>query len=45
MLEELDDWARLGVEGHFEARHPWCSYHELVRDAGARLVGALPRES
>ena len=36
---ELDDWARLGVEGHLEARHPWLPYHELLRDAAARLVG------
>src|SRR5690349_3944458 len=26
--EELEDWARLGVEGHFHARHPWLPYHE-----------------
>src|ERR1043165_4077788 len=42
--QELDDWARLGVEGHFHGTTPWYSYHETVRDAGARLVGALPHE-
>ena len=42
--QELDDWARLGVEGHLEAARPWVSYHELLRDPAARLVGALPRE-
>jgi kynureninase len=42
--QELDDWARLGVEGHFRGRAPWYSYHETLRDAGARLVGALPHE-
>jgi kynureninase len=42
--EELDAWARLGVEGHFKATHPWYSYHELLRESGARLVGALPGE-
>lgn len=42
--QELDDWARLGVDAHFKNRTPWYSYHETVRDAGARLVGALPRE-
>jgi len=41
---ELDDWARLGVEGHLEARRPWFAYHELLREPTARLVGALPRE-
>jgi kynureninase len=42
--QELDDWARLGVEGHFQGKTPWYSYHETLRDAGARLVGALPHE-
>jgi kynureninase len=42
--QELDDWARLGVEGHFRGQTPWYSYHETLRDAGARLVGALPSE-
>jgi kynureninase len=42
---ELDDWARLGVEGHLEASRPWVSYHELLREPAARLVGALPTEA
>ena len=42
--QELDDWAALGVEGHFRGRSPWYSYHELFRDSGARLVGAEPGE-
>lgn len=42
--QELDDWARLGVEGHFEAKYPWLPYHENVTDMSARLVGALPSE-
>lgn len=41
---ELDDWAGLAVEAHFHGRHPWYSYHELLREPGARLVGALPHE-
>jgi kynureninase len=41
---ELDDWAKLGVEGHFKARHPWVSYHELLTAQTARLVGAKPSE-
>jgi kynureninase len=44
VLEELDDWAALGVRAHFEGRHPWYSFHERFRDCGARLVGALPGE-
>ncbi|RJP40932.1 MAG: kynureninase [Phycisphaerales bacterium] len=45
MLEqELDDWARLGVDAHFEGTRPWYSYHEMFREIGARLVGAKPGE-
>ncbi|MFR9805963.1 kynureninase [Pseudonocardia sp. RS010] len=43
--EELADWARLGVEGHLEARRPWMPYHEFLRDPAARLVGGLPAET
>ena len=42
--QELDDWARLAVAGHFKENSPWYSYHELFRESGARLVGALPGE-
>lgn len=42
--QELDDWARLGVEGHFHAKNPWFSYHELFTGKIARLVGAKPHE-
>ncbi|WP_030173894.1 kynureninase [Spirillospora albida] len=44
LREELDDWARLAVEGHTRARRPWVGYHELLREPAARLVGALPHE-
>ena len=42
--QELDDWAQYGVEGHGEAARPWVSYHELLREPAARLVGGLPAE-
>lgn len=42
--EELSDWASLGVEGHWNARHPWLPYHENLTDMTARLVGAKPIE-
>ncbi|MGH8216602.1 MAG: kynureninase [Rhodanobacteraceae bacterium] len=44
LLGELDDWARLGVEGHLHARHPWLPYHREVRDNLAAVVGAEPSE-
>ena len=34
----------LGVEGHFEAKNPWLSYHELLTDKMAKIVGAKPIE-
>ena len=42
--QELEDWANLGVEGHFEAKNPWLSYHELLTDTMAKIVGAKPIE-
>ena len=44
ICEELEDWARLGVEGHRNSTRPWYSYHELFTETGARLVGAKPGE-
>lgn len=43
--EELEDWERLGVEGHLHARHPWLPYHEFVTEQMARVVGAKPIET
>jgi kynureninase len=42
--EELEDWARLAVKGHFAGRRPWMPYHELFSERTARLVGAQPLE-
>ena len=42
--QELDDWARLGVEGHFAAKNPWVSYHELFPRQLSGLAGARPVE-
>ncbi len=44
MERELEDWARLGVEGHFHASRPWYPYHEMLRGPLARLVGAHEHE-
>jgi len=41
---ELDDWAKYAVEGHFEARNPWYSYHEMFAAPLAKLIGAKPIE-
>ena len=42
--QELDDWAKFGVEGHFDAKVPWFSYHEILTEQSAKIVGALPSE-
>lgn len=42
--EVLDKWAVEAVEGHFTGQAQWMTYHELVREPLARLVGALPSE-
>lgn len=45
LQQELNDWATFGVEGHFLAKNPWLSYHELLTNKMAKLVGALPIET
>ena len=42
--EELDNWAKLGVDAHHAAGTPWYTYHEALREPTARLVGAKPLE-
>ncbi|MDG2200373.1 MAG: kynureninase [Phycisphaerales bacterium] len=42
--EIIDDWQRLGVDGHRGARTPWYTYHEVFREQAGRLVGARPCE-
>ncbi|MER3328614.1 MAG: kynureninase, partial [Candidatus Kapaibacterium sp.] len=42
--QELDDWAKYGVDGHFEAKNPWMPYHEIVTEKLAKVVGAMPKE-
>ncbi len=40
MHKELRDWAKYGVEGHFQAAYPWFSYHHFFSERLARIVGA-----
>ncbi|WP_139001888.1 kynureninase [Hyunsoonleella aestuarii] len=42
--QELEDWAKLGVEGHTEAKNPWLPYHEFLTYNMAKIVGAKPIE-
>ena len=42
--EELDNWAKLGVDAHHGTGTPWYTYQEALREPTARLVGAKPLE-
>lgn len=44
VAQELDDWASLGVDAHLDAKTPWYTYHENLREPMARMVGAKPVE-
>lgn len=40
----LDKWRDEAVEGHFTGDAQWMSYHELLREPLAQIVGAKPLE-
>ena len=42
--EELDSWARHGINGHFTGTRPWLSYHRYATKALAELTGARSDE-
>ena len=44
LKQELEDWAALGVEGHFHAKNPWMPYHEFLTESYAKIVGSKPTE-
>ncbi len=44
VLEELEDWERLGVLGHEQARRAWIGYAERLAPGLAQLTGAEPSE-
>jgi len=41
---ELEQWASLGVKGHFSGDFPWMPYHEFLSQGFADLVGAKTEE-
>ncbi|MEJ7860796.1 MAG: kynureninase [Pyrinomonadaceae bacterium] len=43
--QELNDWETLGVEGHFKAENAWMSYHELLTEQMANIIGARAVET
>ena len=43
VMQELQDWRKYGVEGHFHGKNPWFSYHHFFADE-AKVVGAKADE-
>lgn len=44
LQEQLNNWAEHAVEGHFKGNTPWMTYHKVVRESLAKIVGAKPIE-
>ena len=42
--KELATWQQRAVEGHHEGETPWMTYHKLLKEPLAVLLGALPIE-
>jgi kynureninase len=42
--DELTNWKKLGVKGHFTGNKPWVSYHMNSKKSLARLLGAKEDE-
>jgi len=42
--QELKDWRKHGVEGHFNAKNPWLSYHKQFEKPLMHLLGAKATE-
>ena len=42
--QELNDWASMGVEGHFQAKNPWMPYHEIIPKQLSKIVGCKQNE-
>ena len=43
--QELEEWAKLGVEAHWHARRPWIEYQAPLREMSAQLAGCAPSET
>ena len=44
LLNEMENWANFGVEGHFHGKNPWVNYHDAFPKKLSTIVGALPEE-
>jgi kynureninase len=44
LQQELNDWKKHGVEGHFHAKNAWMPYHEFFSEKLSKIVGAKEKE-
>ena len=42
--QELDNWHKLAVDGHFHSERPWMRYHEGCTEGFVALTGAKAQE-
>ena len=42
--QELEDWRTLAIDGYWQARTPWMTYPQTMRQTLGQLVGALEEE-
>ncbi len=42
--QQLNDWAQFGVEGYWNAKHPWINYHDEFKKPLSKIVGCLQDE-
>tara|TARA_B000000557_G_C20812935_1_gene461279 strand:+ start:5237 stop:6511 length:1275 start_codon:yes stop_codon:yes gene_type:complete len=45
ILQEIDDWKNLAVEGHFKAKKSWFNYHSYLCEASSKIVGCKYEET
>ncbi len=44
VLDEMENWANYGVEGHFHGRNPWANFHEVFSKKLEPILGAAAEE-
>jgi len=44
LVDQLDTWKNLAVEGWFQGDDPWLDYHKSITGSIARIVGAQENE-
>tara|TARA_Y100001978_G_scaffold21615_1_gene17688 strand:- start:493 stop:1764 length:1272 start_codon:yes stop_codon:yes gene_type:complete len=45
ILQEIDDWKNLAVEGHFKPDKSWFNYHSYLNESTSKIVGCKYEET